>query len=80
MTCPYCGKEMIKGTVRHNGCSYFLPDGEKRPAFYTAAALKKRNAVALGPNPYRLDYNDWPEAYICEECKKIILPYNERQT
>lgn len=76
MRCPYCGDEMIKGTFRSRGGNYFLPDGEKTPILCTAKSMQKRNAIQLPPSLLNLGNDiDWPVAYACRSCRKIILDY-----
>lgn len=79
MNCPYCGKEMEKGTLRSNGGNYFLPDGQKAfwLRFPTKRYIDKVGAVALPPDPWSTDFweTDWPIAYCCRDCKKIIIEY-----
>ena len=77
MTCPYCQNEMETGTFMSNGGNYFLPDGMKRPAFYTEAAMKRANAVLLPPNPYSTNpiAEERPRAVCCRECRIIMIGY-----
>ena len=35
MECPFCMKEMEKGTLQSRGGVFFLPDGESLPKLYT---------------------------------------------
>ncbi len=74
--CPYCGAEMTCGALHSRGGVYFLPEGEKAPALYTEASLDRRGAVPLPPSPWSLSLTpEWPAAYTCYACQKIILPY-----
>ncbi|MGI6029619.1 MAG: PF20097 family protein [Candidatus Heteroscillospira sp.] len=76
MNCPFCGKEMKKGTLCGRGDSYFLPDGQTRPKLWTMAALKKRQAVLLPPESFGAPFcENWPEAFWCEECRKMVVDY-----
>lgn len=76
MNCPFCGKEMIKGTFRSRGKNYFLPDGQKLPIIYSVKAMAKRNAILLPPDFLNIsDIGNWPIAYACPDCKKIIIDY-----
>jgi len=81
MKCPFCGSEMKKGTLRSRGCNFFLPDGEKMPTFYTRKSLAKRNAIPLPPDPFGRStvIDDWPVAYACLECRKIIMDYGKAE-
>lgn len=81
MTCPYCGKEMEKGTLRSGGGNYFLPDG-KKPSwmrFPTIGYIERTRSIALPPDPWDMDLfaNEWPVAYCCRDCKKIIIEYQK---
>ena len=73
MKCPCCNNEMEKGTLRSNGGVFFLPDGERLPKLYTEREMKKHNAVYLPP--YMFSVADYPVAYICRLCSKIVLEY-----
>ena len=77
MKCPYCGKEMEKGEIRNKGFNYFLPEGEKPLLLLTnfQKKLKERNAILLAPYPYGGGGVEFPAAYCCRECKKIILEF-----
>lgn len=77
MKCPYCGKEMEKGELRNRGFNYFLPEGEKPLLLLSnfQKKLEKRNAIMLAPYPYGGGGEEYPAAYCCRECKKIILEY-----
>lgn len=78
MQCPFCGAEMEEGTFRSRGCNFFLPKG-KRAAFYTKRCMEKANAVMLPPSPYKMALSSlqWPRAYCCRSCRKIIIEYEE---
>ena len=74
MQCPCCRCEMQKGKLHSKGGVFFLPDGEKIPKLYTEGQMKKHNAVYLPP--YQLDFfPEYPVAYICRSCSKIIEDY-----
>ena len=79
MNCPNCGREMQKGMLRSRGCNYFLPEGEKIPWVYTKKNIEARGGIVLPPDPYTLDFSvgDFPEAYVCRDCRQIILRYEE---
>lgn len=80
MKCPYCNKELEKGTLRSRGGNYFLPDGQKdaKIAFYTQKHLEKANAIGLPPDPYSFNSSvEWPIAYCFRDCKRIIIEYKE---
>jgi hypothetical protein len=74
--CPFCSKEMEEGTLRSRGGNYFLPDGQKEPWLYREKSFDRVNAVALPPSPYTMSFQpEWPKAYCCRECHKIIIDY-----
>lgn len=73
-TCPWCGQEMEEGTLRSKGGNYFLPINENMPWTYSAKSMAKKNAVSLPPDILD-DPLTWPAAFICRNCKKIIIPY-----
>ena len=75
MRCPYCDTEMERGKLHSRGGVYFLPDGEKHPQFYTEREMKKHNAVYLPPYITLLDRPEYPTAYICRQCSKIVIEY-----
>ena len=80
MNCPYCGAEMKKGTLRSRGFQYFLPHGEKEIPMYFPRYVEKRGGIMLPPDPaetypMRRDAQDWPEAYVCEACRRIEIKY-----
>lgn len=76
MHCPFCENELIKGTFRSRGANYFLPDGEKIPKLYTAKSMAKSNAITIPPDILDISTTiDWPIAYACPDCKKIIIEY-----
>ena len=75
MMCPYCSREMEKGKLYSRGGVFFLPEGDKLPLFYTEHEMKKHNAVYLPPYLTILDRPEFPTAYICRQCSKIVIEY-----
>ena len=79
MDCPYCGAEMKKGTLRSRGFQYFLPSGERDISLYTVRNVEKRGGIMLPPDPMGLELSrdnvDWPEAYVCEACRRLEIKY-----
>ena len=73
--CPNYGGEIEKGTFRSRGGNFFLPEGEKTPIWYTEKSMKKRNAIYLPPYFLSSPPIQWPEAYVCRNCKIVIFPY-----
>ena len=78
--CPYCGGQMEIGKLYSRGSNYYLPDGQKLPAWYSARALKKRNAIPLPPDPLGIQKPadvEWPVTFACRNCKFLLIPYEE---
>jgi len=73
MNCPWCGSPLEQGTIKSRGSNYFLPDDEDMPLFYSISSVEKRRGVLLPPSP--LDSTDKLKAFICRNCKKIVIPY-----
>ena len=74
MTCPWCNGEMEKGELRSRGGVFFQPDGESLPLLYTQREMKKHRAVYLPPYMLSLPA-EYPTAYICRQCAKIVIEY-----
>ena len=75
MKCPYCGAEMEKGELRSKGGVYFLPEGEGVPLLYTQSQMDKHRAVCLPPYANSLTAAEYPTAYVCRACSKLIVEY-----
>ena len=76
MKCPLCGNEMEFGKLRSKGGVFFLPDGEKTPNLYTQKEMAKHRAVAFPP--FMLGaFPEYPDAYMCRDCKKLIMDLSE---
>lgn len=75
--CPWCNGELEKGTLRSNGGQYFLPEGQRpcRIRYYTKRYIEKADAIGLPPDPWTSDGTNWPEAYACRNCRKIVISY-----
>lgn len=73
--CPYCGNELEEGSLRSRGGNYFLPAEERVPILFTKKAMKNKKAIILTPDFLSVSTADWPQAYTCRDCKKIIIPY-----
>ena len=79
MNCPVCGKAMQEGMVVYNPSVglHFLPPGGSLPYVMTKHGIEKQGGIALdGPNnlgPLKSD-GTLP-AYICRECRKIVVEY-----
>ena len=43
---------------------------------YTKKALRKKRAIPLPPTAI-FPTLQWPQAYLCRQCKKIIIPYED---
>lgn len=76
MKCPYCGNDMEIGKLRSKGGVFFLPDGERTPKLYTQKEMARHRAVSFPP--FVLDFfPDYPNAYVCRSCKKLIMDFVE---
>ena len=73
--CLYCGGNIEEGTFRSGGGNYFLPKGEKPPSLYSKSAMSKKRAVLLPPEIFSVGNHQWPAAFLCRNCKIIIIPY-----
>ena len=76
MKCPLCGNEMELGKLRSKGGVFFLPDGEKMPKLYTQKEMAKHRAVSFPPFVLNV-LPEYPSAYVCRECKKLIMDIAE---
>ena len=74
--CPYCGKPLEEGIFRSRGGNYYLPKDESAPFLYSKQAMIKKGAIQLLPD-FVSSAPQWPLAYVCRNCKKIILPYEQ---
>ena len=74
MKCQCCNREMEKGELRSRGGVFFLPEGEEPPKLYTKNQMEKHNAVYLPPYLMSI-FPEYPIAYICRECSKIVIDY-----
>lgn len=72
--CPWCGKKLEEGTFQSRGGNYFLPQNEPKPLLYSKESMEKRNAILLPPHFLFLPI-EYPKAYTCRSCKKIVIPY-----
>ena len=73
--CPYCGGELEKVKLISRGGNFFLPDGEKMPVLFTEKSMNKSRAILLPPDIVSDGDVQFPVAYACRVCKKIIIPY-----
>lgn len=74
MKCPYCDNQMESGKLRSRGGMYFLPDGESIPKTYSNKEMVKHKAISFPP--YLLQSTEYPTAYVCRECGKIIMDFS----
>lgn len=72
-TCPYCGKEMIKGYIQCRDGVYW---SEKVRAIAAIPPFDK-SATVLKSGSWGLCKGDAVEAYNCLKCKKIVITYGE---
>ena len=71
---------MTRGALHSRGGVYFLPAGEKPTgwAWYTQKQMVRSRAGPLPPDPWSLTLSpEWPAAYVCYACQKIVLSYGE---
>lgn len=74
MDCPICGNLMKLGKIgaRAGGGLFWLPDAEEIKFIVSNNIIKKHNGIILvGCEELRIRR----EAYVCEECRKIIMDY-----
>lgn len=79
MECPWCGRQLEAGTFESRGSNYFHPQNSPRPKWYTEKYMEKCKCIMLPPSPHnfspRLKEEDLLKAFLCRNCKKIIIPY-----
>ena len=80
MNCPACGKEMKAGKIAYapQAGIHFLPPGVQHlPRVVTKRGIEKQGGIVLdGPNNLGLLESDGTlSAYICRECRKIVVEY-----
>lgn len=70
VNCPYCGKEMLPGTI-HDGTSpvQWIPEGGKGP--FWKGTLGK-GAVPLGGGDFWTGYS--AAAWRCPDCSVVVIP------
>lgn len=74
MKCPICGNVMKAGKIGAKaGCGLFwLPNAEEVGFILSNNIIKKHKGIVLvGCNEMQIRR----AAYVCEECRKIILDY-----
>jgi predicted RNA-binding Zn-ribbon protein involved in translation (DUF1610 family) len=73
MKCPVCGNVMKAGKIgARTGGLYWLPNEEEIGFILSNNIIKKHNGIVLvGCNELRVSRS----AYVCEECRKIIMDY-----
>lgn len=71
MTCPYCNHEMEKGVIESSREIAW----KRKKTFITAAKFHK-DAVVLAPQLYIT--NTFVVAYLCRNCKKVIIDYDDQ--
>ena len=79
MTWPSCGKEMKAGKSAYAPqCGiHFLPPSGRLPHVLTKRGIEKQGGIALdGPHNFGiLESDGMLPAYICRECRKIVMEY-----
>lgn len=69
MDCPFCGKEMESGWVYSRGPLLWSPKQGK------ASLFRGREDISLmkeGPEGFSPGH---PAAYICKDCRKVVVEY-----
>ena len=80
MKCANCGKEMEQGGIRYGrDLLYYLPKNGALPFLGTKKELIKKGSIPLWRKRFSLGMSDedWPEAYVCRDCKQVVIPYEE---
>ena len=72
MKCPYCNFEMEKGFVQCRDGVYWTP----KKQWVSALSSMAKGAVAIGMDDKMMPKSR-AEAYHCEKCKTVIIPYGE---
>ena len=72
MQCQYCNLEMEKGFVQCRDGVYWTP----KKQWVSALSSMAKGAVAIGVDD-KLMPKSRAEAYHCEKCKTVIIPYGE---
>lgn len=72
MKCPCCGEEMVKGVVQSARKIFFTTKEHK---FWFAPDIALEDEILLSSH-------NWTGptciAYICAECKKVVIDYSEK--
>ena len=68
MKCPYCGEEMELGMIESSD-----PLGWKKEKTFVNRPSKKRGEIMLA-KPAMFGHGT-VDAYLCRECRKIIISY-----
>lgn len=76
-SCPYCGGKMVSGELRNRGFVFFRPDGQKLHFAMTKKQLRKKGAVIIPPFIVDSFFTEYPAAYVCRKCRKLIMDYDE---
>lgn len=71
MKCPYCGEEMIRGSLMSSRDITFAIDNPNGNLF----RIKKRDELELSKGSEGIPHC---EAYHCSNCKKIMIDYANR--
>lgn len=71
MTCPYCNREMEKGVIQSAHEIAW-----KRKKHFIGAAEFHKGSVVLAP--FSLIGGTFVVAYLCRNCKKVIIDYDDQ--
>lgn len=75
MVCPYCGAEMVNGSLiadgRNGADLYWMPKGQDVAFLRTREKVEKKGGILFGMpgSAPRM------ESYRCAACKKLIVSY-----
>ena len=67
MDCPKCGKEMNFGTIKSKSIIFWTENSNK-----LISLPGKKDVWLYSPNDFG---QDAPPAWLCNECKTVILEY-----
>lgn len=74
MICPYCGKEMRFGVIESQHEINWKP----KKAKISGSAVFHKDAIVL--SGFSFLKGSCVEAYCCDDCKKIIIDYDDRNS
>lgn len=72
-TCSICGDEMRKGYIQSGTRLAWVPEVSK---LSVEPSLNKESVVLSKQNRFSINFVD---AYLCENCKKVIIDYSDNE-